>query len=94
MPKTTVKKKRNIRANKRRGNLYEQNIAKELRELGFEGVKTSRECSKLMDDQKIDFVDTLNQLPCYIQAKRTIQVPDYFKIKEACPLKDKPFVIF
>ena len=47
-----------------------------------------------MDDKKIDIIDTENKLPCYIQAKAIMKTPDYFGIEKACPLKDKPFVIF
>ena len=87
------KKKRNIKNSRRRGAQYEQLIAKELRELGFEGVVTSRAESKSMDDNKIDLVDKNNQLPCYIQLKKTGNTPNYFDIEKACTLKDKPFVI-
>lgn len=62
-PEVKEKKKRNIKANKRRGNQYEQKIAKELRELGFEGCVTSRSESKSMDDQKVDIIDKNNELP-------------------------------
>lgn len=32
-------------------------------------------------------------LPFYCQAKNTANTPNYFNISEACPLKDKPFVV-
>jgi hypothetical protein len=51
------KKKRNIKNNKRRGSDYERQIAKELRELGYTEVVTSRSESKAMDDAKIDLID-------------------------------------
>lgn len=88
------KKKRNIKANKRRGSDYERQIAKELRELGYSGVVTSRSESKKMDDMKIDLLDTKNILPCHIQTKRTIKYPNYIEISKSCLLKDKPFVLF
>lgn len=93
MTKKEVQKRRNLKNNRRRGNSYEVKIAKELRELGFPGIVTSRSESKATDDKKIDFVDTENKFPIYLQAKRTIQTPNYLKISSECPLKDKPFVI-
>ena len=35
----------------------------------------------------------LINLPIYIQAKATQTTPSYFKIREECPLKDKPFTV-
>lgn len=66
----------------------------ELKDLGYSGCVTSRSESKSMDDKKIDIIDTENKLPCYIQAKATMNTPDYFGIEKNCPLKDRPFVIF
>lgn len=93
-PEVKEKKKRNIKANKRRGNQYEQKIAKELRELGFEGCVTSRSESKAMDDQKVDIIDKNSELPIWIQLKKTLKYPNYLAIEADCPLKDKPFVLF
>lgn len=92
--KDKTKKQRNLKNNKRRGNLYECKIAKELRDLGYTGIVTSRSESKSMDDMKIDLIDKHNKLPFYCQIKRTIKSPNYFEIKNACPLNDKPFVLF
>ena len=87
------KKKRNLSRNRQRGHDYERKIAKELRELGFTGICTSRSESKSMDDKKIDLIDTEDKLPCYIQLKATMKTPDYFSISKACPLKNKPFIV-
>lgn len=87
-------KTRNLKRSRARGVAYEQQIAKELRELGFEGVVTSRFSSKEMDDNKIDLVDRNGQLFFYPQLKRVGKCPNYFAIEEQCPLKDKPFVVF
>lgn len=87
-----VKKVRNLKNNRRRGNLFETTIAKELRELGFEGVVTSRSESKAMDDKKVDLIDKNDQLPCNIQLKRTIKCPDYFAIKKEAD-QSKPFCL-
>lgn len=88
-----TKKKRTGAYNKRRGNAYEQKIAKELRELGFKNVKTSRQESKSADDNKVDIVDTGNKLPCSIQLKRTINTPQYFKIRSESTVDPKYFVL-
>lgn len=89
-----IKKKRNLKRNKKRGNLYECTIAKELRDLGFTGVVTSRSESKSMDDNKVDLIDTEHKLPFNAQLKATIKTPDFFGIKKECPFVDKPFIIF
>lgn len=89
----TTKRKRNPKNSKKRGNAYEVKIAQELRDLGFTGVKTTRQVSKLMDDQKIDLVDTENKLKCLLQLKLTQATPNYFKIRKECPIKEQPFCI-
>lgn len=93
-PEIKEKKKRNIKNNKRRGSDYERQIAKELREIGFEGVVTSRFESKTIDDMKVDLIDKENKLPFYAQIKRCIKYPNYIEIRKACPLTDKEFVLF
>ena len=79
--------------NKQRGNAYEVKIAKELRDIGFTGVVTSREESKKADDNKIDLIDTENKLPCNIQLKRTISTPQYFNIRKETTVCPKTFVV-
>lgn len=88
------KKKRNGAYNKRRGNSYETKIAKELRDLGFKDVVTSRSESKKMDNNKVDLVDPSGKLPFYPQLKRTINTPQYFKIREESTVDPKKFVLF
>lgn len=88
------KKKRNGAYNKRRGNSYETKIAKELRDLGFTGVVTSRSESKQADNNKVDLVDTEGKLPFYPQLKRTINTPQYFKIREESTVDPQKFVLF
>lgn len=80
--------------NKQRGNAYEVKIAKELRELGFNGVVTSREESKRADDNKVDLIDTERKLPCNIQLKKTIATPQYFKIRSETTVPPESFVLF
>ena len=92
--KTTPKKTiRNGKYCRQKGHSYELKIAKELREIGYKGIVTSRSESKRMDDNKIDLVDIENKLECYIQLKNTVSTPQYFTIESGCSLKDKPFVL-
>lgn len=92
--KKKAPRKRSSNYSKKTGNAYECQIAKELRDLGYTGVVTSRSESKRADDNKIDLIDTENKLPFYPQLKKTQSTPSYFSIREQCTLKDKPFVIF
>lgn len=84
---------RNTKASRRRGCDYERQVAKELRELGFPGVVTSRSESKAMDDKKVDIIDTEHKLPCNIQTKRTTATPNYFDIQKDSD-HSLPFVLF
>lgn len=86
--------RRSGKYSRNKGHSYETKIAKELRELGYDGVVTSRSQSKRMDDMKIDLIDLNDKLPFYCQLKCTSNVPNYFKIRSQCPLTDKPFVLF
>lgn len=79
--------------NKARGNEYECRIAKELRDLGFTGVVTARSESKRTDNNKVDLIDTNKQLPFNIQLKRTVNTPQYFKIREESTVDPKSFVL-
>lgn len=79
--------------NKRRGNAYETKIAKELRELGFEKVVTSRSESKNADDNKVDLIDTDDKLPCNIQLKKTMSTPQYFSIRKESTVSPESFVL-
>lgn len=87
------KKQRSRSYSKNKGNRYEAQIAKELRDLGFPGVKTSRSESKSTDDNKIDIIDTENKLPVNIQLKKTQSIPSYFKIRSESTVDPKTFAI-
>lgn len=50
---------------RRKGHNFERSVAKQFRQLGFERVKTSRSCSKLLDDCGVDIVG----LPFLVQCK-------------------------
>ena len=89
-------KKKRVRSkaySRNKGHSYETKIAKELRELGFENVVTSRSESKAMDDNKVDLIDKDNKLPCKIQLKATQSIPSYFKIRSESTVNPEEFVI-
>lgn len=93
MPEEKPKKKRNGAYARRKGNNYELKIIKELIELGYEGLKSSRSESKSLDNDKIDIAETKDQLPCYIQIKCTRNTPSISEIIKNCPRKDRPLII-
>lgn len=79
---------------KAKGANYELKIIKELTELGYEGLKSSRSQSKNLDDAKVDIAETIDKLPFYVQNKCTKNTPNYFQIQEDCPLTDRELVLF
>ena len=79
------------RKSKSKGSSWEYELRDKFKELGFEDCVTSRGESKNLDNSKIDIVS--DSLPFYCQAKNTANTPSYFSISEACPLKDKPFIV-
>lgn len=76
-----------------KGHNYEQKIVRELKELGFKNVVTSRSESKAMDDNKVDIIDKDNLLPCKLQLKSTQSIPSYFKIRSESTVNPEEFVI-
>ena len=86
-----VRRSLQAKKSKKKGNNFELEIVHKLREIGYPNCKTSRLESKALDAAKVDICD--ESLPCYIQAKYTQNLPNYFAIKEQCPLVDKPFVM-
>jgi len=89
-----TQKKRSNKYSKTKGSRYEQQIAKELRDLGFTGCVTARSESKSTDDNKIDIVDKDGKLPFNIQLKKTLVAPQYFKIREESTVNPESFVLF
>ena len=90
------KKKRSGAYSKNKGNKYELKIIKELTELGYDGLKSSRSESKSLDNDKIDIAqdkDAKNELPFYVQCKCTKNTPNVQEILEACPRKNKPLIV-
>ena len=94
--KPKKKRKRSGAYSKRKGNAYELKIIKELGELGYDELKSSRSESRNLDNDKIDIaqLDTAkNELPFYVQCKCTKNTPSIAKIIQDCPRKDKPLII-
>lgn len=87
--KASIKAKRN----RTKGNGFEREIIKDLKEIGYEGCVSTRSQNRLMDKNKIDVCDMNDELPVYIQAKYTSVSPDYFKNRDACSFKDKPYSV-
>lgn len=77
--------------NRTAGIKAELQIAKELRELGFDKVVTTRSESKRMDDLGVDLIQLPNpilELPAYVQVKKTLAQPkfDLLDVKLEKPL--------
>lgn len=89
-----TKRSYKAKQSKRKGNSYELKIIRELTDLGFDGLKSSRSESRALDNAKIDIADTKNVLDFYGQCKRTKNTPNIESISEACPYKDKPLIVF
>lgn len=79
---------------KNKGSKYELDIIKELTELGYKGLVSSRAQNRNLDNAKIDIAETEDQLPFYCQCKATVNTPNIEDISEACPYKDRPLIIF
>jgi hypothetical protein len=88
------KKKRSGAYSKNKGNTYECQIVKELKEItGNENISTSRASSKKLDNMKIDIFDEDGVLPCYFQLKKTKVTPSVKKINQEVGKTDKPLAI-
>lgn len=87
-----TKKHYTAKRSKQKGSKLELDIIHKLNEIGYNTVST-RFNNKRLDNAKVDVDDLDGNLPILIQAKCTQTVPSYFKIREECPIKDKPFTI-
>ena len=90
-----MSRKRSGSYNRTRGIKKKQKVVNELKALGFDKVMSSRQGSKVTDDNKIDILDTDKQLPfgMNIQIKHQIPYPQYFKIREQSTVPNESFVI-
>lgn len=94
--KAKPKRKRGGAYSRRKGNAYELKIIRELTELGYDELKSSRSESRSLDNDKIDVAQLStaeNEMPFYVQCKATKNTPSISKIIQECPRKDKPLVI-
>lgn len=89
----TTKRAFKAKQSKAKGNSWELDIVNDLKAIGYSGVCSARSQNKRLDNAKVDIADENNELPVYIQAKNLANFPNYYKIEEECPLKDKPFII-
>ena len=78
--------------NKNRGNRFEREMCNKLKVAGFD-VSTTRAADRSLDSKKCDIYFNNGTVPTIIQCKYTQATPNYFKIKQECPIKDKPFTI-
>lgn len=88
-----VKKSKMAKRSKQKGNNFELEIIHRLRDIGYSGCVSSRSQNKMADANKIDIVDTNNELPVNIQSKYTQNLPNYFDIRDSCSDKSKPFCV-
>ena len=76
--------KRGTSRNRSAGHSWERRCATKLRELGYEDLKTSRECSRLRDSQKVDLCnsdeDKSGRLPFNFQCKTLNSTANYPKL--------------
>jgi len=74
-------KKKGSSRNRVAGANWERKIAKLLREIGYTDVRTSRECSRKRDSQKVDLCnadeDEFGRLPYNIQCKTLCSTAPY-----------------
>ena len=87
----SVRRSKQARKNKKKGNGFELEIVHKLRDIGYEGCVSARSQNKMADADKIDIVDMNEELPVNIQSKYTQNMPNYFDIRDACSDKVKPF---
>ena len=68
---------------------FETEIVDKLKEIGYNDVCRAAGESKKLDNSKVDIYGPTE---CAIQAKHTQNLPNYFKIREACP-DERPLVL-
>ena len=86
IPKEVIGKR-----NRNKGNRFELEVIKKLKDIGYTDCISSRSQDKSADANKIDIIS--NNLPCLIQCKYTSNTPNYFKIASDCNDKSKPFSV-
>lgn len=76
-----------------KGGLWEAEVVKLLKDIGYEGVCRAAGESKNLDNNKVDIADLNNELELAIQCKQTQNLPNWFTIRESCP-DSRPMAIF
>ena len=89
----SVRRSKQAKRNKTKGNSFELEIIHKLREIGYTQCVSSRSQDRIADSNKIDIVDPSGELPINVQCKYTQNTPSYFDISEACGDKSKPFCL-
>ena len=74
---------------KNKGSAFEAEIVEKLKSIGYEDVCRAAGESKKLDNSKVDIAGSTE---CAIQAKHTQTLPNYYKIREACP-DSRPLVL-
>ena len=74
---------------KNKGSAFEAEIVEKLKSIGYEDVCRAAGESKKLDNSKVDIAGSTE---CAIQAKHTQTLPNYYKIREACP-DPRPLVL-
>ena len=77
-----------------KGKNYELQVIKELEQLGYSGLSSSRQSSRAWDNAKVDIYDSENVLDFYVQCKATANIPNISGINKDVGFKDKPLAIF
>ena len=77
------------RKSKNKGASFEAEIVEKLKSIGYEDVCRAAGESKKLDNSKVDISGSTE---CAIQAKHTQTLPNYYKIREACP-DPRPLVL-
>ena len=75
---------------KNKGSSWEAEIVNRLKEIGYEDVCRAAGESKKLDNNKVDIAGSTE---CAIQAKHTQNLPNYFRIREACS-DPRPLALF
>ena len=88
-----TKKSYQAKKSRNKGHNYELQIIKELTNIGYKGLVSSRSQNRNLDNAKVDIAETNDHLNCYIQCKATQNIPSISNINKDCPLKDRPLVI-
>lgn len=78
---------------KNKGKDFEYEVIRNLKDVGYTGCVRSAGESKAADNNKLDIIDTLDELPVNIQCKHTQNLPNYFTIRDACTDTTKPFCL-